>query len=210
MGEYERQTFNLTGRFPKWDTKYINHKRKKLINWTIIKFKNFYSSKDIIKRVKSEQKIFLIHTSNKGLIQRVPKQLLLIDPYWLHASKQTQLITIITHKRMVIETTCPTKHSSFPQELPSTERWLATRGGESSKACCHHRSTWHGSTCAQLPLEDRGQHPQAKTGVHICKRKKKEAAAATYVTHKTWNSFYLVLYRQSLPTHDLGNKILLS
>lgn len=79
MGEYKRQTFNLTGRFPKWDTKYINHKRKKLINWTIIKFKNFYSSKDIIKRVKSEQKIFLIHTSNKGLIQRVPKQLLLIN-----------------------------------------------------------------------------------------------------------------------------------
>ena len=61
------KTLNLTGRFPKHDTKCINHK-KKFDQLDSIRFKNFYSSKGTIKRVKSEQKIFLIHTSNKGLI----------------------------------------------------------------------------------------------------------------------------------------------
>lgn len=49
---------NLTGRFPKQDTKCINYKRKKSINWTL-KFKNFYSSNDTIKRVKRASRKYL-------------------------------------------------------------------------------------------------------------------------------------------------------
>ena len=40
--------------------------------------KDFYSSKDTIKREKSDQKIFLIHICNKELIQRISKELVQI------------------------------------------------------------------------------------------------------------------------------------
>lgn len=49
---------NLTGRFPKQDTRCINYKRKNSINWTL-KFKNFYSSNDTIKREKSKSRKYL-------------------------------------------------------------------------------------------------------------------------------------------------------
>lgn len=40
--------------------------------------KDFYSSKDTTKREKSDQKIFLIHTCNKELIQSISKELVQI------------------------------------------------------------------------------------------------------------------------------------
>lgn len=56
----------------------MSSKRKKQINCTFSKMKNFYASKDNIKKVKRPtkwQKIFPNHLSEKGLAFRIHKNL---------------------------------------------------------------------------------------------------------------------------------------